>query len=135
MRRYARRGSPSSQGGRAQGVTSQPQGQGLYQPGDGGPEGIRTPDLAVKSRLLYRTELRAHGTGRLTRTAEDKVSGAATVYDRSRSSAAPTMSGKRTVTSPSTVTCRAVALSFPQEIASRVLAPERLPSHSTAVVR
>src|SRR5271170_3431155 len=26
-----------------------------------GPEGIRTPDLAVKSRLLYRAELRAHG--------------------------------------------------------------------------
>jgi hypothetical protein len=25
-----------------------------------GPEGIRTPDLAVKSRLLYRAELRAH---------------------------------------------------------------------------
>ena len=29
-----------------------------------GPEGIRTPDLAVKSRLLYRAKLRALGRAR-----------------------------------------------------------------------
>ena len=38
------------------------------------------------------------------------------------------------MTSPSIVTCRAVAFTFPQQTASRVRAPERLPSHSTAVV-
>ena len=63
------------------------------------------------------------------------TSGASPAQRCSRSSAAPTISGNRTVTSPSTVVWRAVALTLPQEIASRVRAPERLPSHSTAVVR
>jgi len=44
------------------------------------------------------------------------------------------MSGRSTVTSPSTVWCRALGFTLPHETASRVRAPERLPSHSTAVV-
>ncbi len=45
--------------------------------GWGGPEGIRTPDLAVKSRLLYRAELRAQGRGRPSRAPPIKFSPAA----------------------------------------------------------
>ena len=52
----------------------------------------------------------------------------------SRSRAAPTIHGRSTVMSPSTVTWWAVGLTFPHETASRVRAPERLPSHSTAEV-
>src|SRR3989344_727413 len=42
--------------------------------------------------------------------------------------------GRIIVASPSTVTCLAFPFIFPQEIASRVRAPDKLPSYSTAVV-
>ena len=42
--------------------------------------------------------------------------------------------GSSIVTSPSTVICFASGLTLPQDIASSNLAPDRLPSHSTAVV-
>ena len=49
-----------------------------------GPEGIRTPDLAVKSRLLYRAELRAQERGGPTRTQEIKPRGRASARGLSR---------------------------------------------------
>ena len=45
-----------------------------------------------------------------------------------------TKSGNNIVASPSTVMCDAFFPIFPHEIASLVLAPDREPSHSTAVV-
>lgn len=45
------------------------------------------------------------------------------------------MMGREIVASPSTVIFLALSLTLPQETASRMRAPEREPSYSSAVVR
>ena len=49
-------------------------------------------------------------------------------------SSAEISNGRRTVASPSTVTCFASSRTLPQDIASLTCAPDKLPSYSTAVV-